>query len=124
VEMYVSKRDLLSFDIESAVRICRFAGFDVKAFWRGEEEKTTNLVFFEETPFLTFEWLGALFVVAPLDGITHRRHDGEFGGGGGGGDGFTFLSSLFLSPFANGDMLVLTGPGACKNTVGVGRVVL
>jgi hypothetical protein len=34
-------------------------------------------VFFEKTPFLTFEWLGALFVVAPLDGIAHRRHDGE-----------------------------------------------
>jgi hypothetical protein len=34
-------------------------------------------VFFEKTPFLTFEWLGALFVVAPLDGIAHRRHDGK-----------------------------------------------
>jgi hypothetical protein len=34
-------------------------------------------VFFQQTPFLTFEWLGALFVVAPLDGIAHRRHDGE-----------------------------------------------
>jgi hypothetical protein len=38
-------------------------------------------VFLEKTPFLAFEWLGALFVVAPLDGIAHRRHDGELFGG-------------------------------------------
>lgn len=39
-------------------------------------EGKTNLVLFQETPFLTFEWLGALFVVAPLDCVAHRRHDG------------------------------------------------
>lgn len=36
------------------------------------------LVLFQKTPFLTFEWLGALFVVAPLDCVAHGRHDGEW----------------------------------------------
>jgi hypothetical protein len=56
-------------------------------------------VFFQETPFLTFEWLGALFVVAPLDCVAHRRHDGRVSGG------VVFLvSRLFLSSFAGGFM--------------------
>ena len=32
-------------------------------------------MFFQKTPFLTFEWLGALFVIAPLDCVAHGRHD-------------------------------------------------
>jgi len=31
-------------------------------------------VLFENTPFLTFEGLSALFVITPLDGIAHGRH--------------------------------------------------
>lgn len=30
---------------------------------------------FEDTPSLSFFGLGALFVVAPLDGVAHGRHD-------------------------------------------------
>lgn len=35
------------------------------------------LAFLEETPFLTLFGLRALFVVAPLDGVAHRRHGGR-----------------------------------------------
>lgn len=29
---------------------------------------------FQDTPFFPFSWLGSLFVVAPLNGITHGGH--------------------------------------------------
>lgn len=38
-------------------------------------ECKTHLVFFQKTPFLTFERLGALSVIAPLYGVAHGRHD-------------------------------------------------
>lgn len=41
------------------------------------ELRKTNLVLFEETPSLALQRLGSLFVVAPLDGISHRRHGGR-----------------------------------------------
>lgn len=43
-----------------------------------KRERETNLVLFQETPFLTLKRLGALFVVAPLDCVAHGRHDGEW----------------------------------------------
>lgn len=36
----------------------------------------TNLVLFEKAPFLALERLGALFVIAPLNGVAHGRHVG------------------------------------------------
>lgn len=43
---------------------------------RGRRDASkTDLVFFQKTPFLTFERLGALFVIAPLDCVAHGRHD-------------------------------------------------
>lgn len=39
--------------------------------------KRQYLVLFEETPSLALQRLGSLFVVAPLDGISHRRHGGS-----------------------------------------------
>jgi hypothetical protein len=57
----------------------RFAVLDVQAIQveqsRGRKIKT-NLFLLQKTPFLAFKRLGALFVIAPLDGIAHRRHDG------------------------------------------------
>lgn len=32
------------------------------------------LVFFEKSPFLTGFWLGTFAVLAPLNGVAHRRH--------------------------------------------------
>jgi hypothetical protein len=58
---------------------CRFVVPDVQAIQveqnRGRKIRT-NLFLLQKTPFLAFKRLGALFVIAPLDGIAHRRHDG------------------------------------------------
>ena len=37
----------------------------------------TYLALFEKSPFLALFGLGALLVIAPLDGIAHRRHFGR-----------------------------------------------
>lgn len=39
-----------------------------------ENKEVTNLVLLKNTPFLTSSELTTLFVVAPLDGVAHRRH--------------------------------------------------
>lgn len=51
------------------------ADCDCDDFMARRREYKTHLVFFQKTPFLTFERLGALFVIAPLDCVAHGRHD-------------------------------------------------
>ena len=36
---------------------------------------SANLVLFEQAPALPFLWLRSLLVIAPLDCVSHRRHD-------------------------------------------------
>ena len=38
------------------------------------EIRKQYFVLFKDTPFLAFKWLGAFFVVTPLNGISHGRH--------------------------------------------------
>ena len=47
-----------------------------KVLCRVRRKEGAYFVFLEDTPFLSFFGLGALFVVPPLDSVAHRRHYG------------------------------------------------